>query len=66
MLLERSVDGMIFISREMADFAPTTRTTRRSSTEGARLVFVNGALDSLAVDRDRRRRARRGRSRPST
>jgi DNA-binding LacI/PurR family transcriptional regulator len=49
MLLERRVDGMIFISSEMADLSVDHSYYRRLVGEGARLVFVNGATDQLRV-----------------
>jgi DNA-binding LacI/PurR family transcriptional regulator len=47
MLLERRVDGMIFISCEAADLHADHSHYGRLLAEGARLVFVNGALPSL-------------------
>ena len=49
MLLERRVDGMIFISCEMANLRGDHQHYGRLVEEGARLVFVNGALDGLEV-----------------
>jgi DNA-binding LacI/PurR family transcriptional regulator len=49
MLLERRVDGMIFISSEMADLSVDHSYYRRLVDEGARLVFVNGASGQLRV-----------------
>jgi DNA-binding LacI/PurR family transcriptional regulator len=49
MLLERRVDGMIFISSEMADLSVDHSYYRRLVQEGARLVFVNGASGQLRV-----------------
>jgi len=49
MLLERRVDGMIFISSEMADLRADHGHYGRLLDEGARLVFVNGATGSLEV-----------------
>jgi DNA-binding LacI/PurR family transcriptional regulator len=49
MLLEREVDGMIFISCEMTHLAGEHDHYERLLEEGARLVFVNGALDGLEV-----------------
>ncbi|HZB24196.1 MAG TPA: LacI family DNA-binding transcriptional regulator [Gaiellaceae bacterium] len=49
MLLERRVDGMIFISCEMTHLAGDHEHYGRLVDEGARLVFVNGALDGLDV-----------------
>src|SRR5918995_396035 len=49
MLLERRVDGMIFISCEMTHLAGDHEHYGRLVDEGARLVFVNGALEGLDV-----------------
>jgi DNA-binding LacI/PurR family transcriptional regulator len=49
MLLDRRVDGMIFISCEMTHLAGEHEHYGRLVDEGARLVFVNGALDGLDV-----------------
>ena len=49
MLLERRVDGMIFISSEVTDLALDHRHYARLREEGARLVFVNGSAESLEV-----------------
>ena len=49
MLLDRRVDGMIFISCEMTHLAGDHDHYGRLVAEGARLVFVNGALDNLDV-----------------
>jgi DNA-binding LacI/PurR family transcriptional regulator len=49
MLLDRRVDGMIFISCEMTNLAGNHEHYARLVREGARLVFVNGALDGLEV-----------------
>jgi DNA-binding LacI/PurR family transcriptional regulator len=49
MLLERRVEGMIFISSEIADLAADHGHYARLLREGARLVFVNGASDDLDV-----------------
>lgn len=49
MLLDRRVDGMIFISSEMTHLAGDHSHYDRLFEEGARLVFVNGALDGLDV-----------------
>jgi DNA-binding LacI/PurR family transcriptional regulator len=49
MLLERQVDGMIFISCEMTHLAGEHDHYARLVDEGARLVFVNGALEDLDV-----------------
>lgn len=49
MLLERQVAGMIFISSELGDLRADHSHYRRLLAAGARLVFVNGANDDLAV-----------------
>jgi DNA-binding LacI/PurR family transcriptional regulator len=49
MLLERGVDGMIFISSEIADLDADHSHYARLLEEGARLVFVNGSSDRLDV-----------------
>jgi len=49
MLLDRGVEGMIFISCQMTNLTGDHTHYRRLIEEGARLVFVNGALDSLDV-----------------
>jgi DNA-binding LacI/PurR family transcriptional regulator len=49
MLLDRRVDGMIFIACEMTHLAGEHDHYARLLDEGARLVFVNGALDGLDV-----------------
>ena len=49
MLLDRRVDGMIFISCEMTHLAGEHDHYGRLLDEGARLVFVNGALDDVDV-----------------
>ena len=49
MLLERRVGGMIFISCEMTDLRGDHAHYARLVHEGARLVFVNGAINSLDV-----------------
>ena len=49
MLLDRRVDGMIFISCEMTHLSGEHDHYERLVREGARLVFVNGALDGLDV-----------------
>jgi DNA-binding LacI/PurR family transcriptional regulator len=48
-LLERRVEGMIFISSEVTDLRSDHAHYRRLRAEGARLVFVNGAAESLDV-----------------
>jgi DNA-binding LacI/PurR family transcriptional regulator len=47
MLLERNVEGMIFISSEAADDLGDHSHYPRLRKEGARLVFVNGSLPSV-------------------
>ncbi len=47
MLLERRVDGMIFISSEAADLRADHSHYERLVGQGARIVFVNGAADTL-------------------
>lgn len=49
MLLDRRVDGMIFISCEMTHLAGDHDHYTRLVEEGARLVFVNGALEGIDV-----------------
>jgi DNA-binding LacI/PurR family transcriptional regulator len=49
MLLDRGADGMIFISCEMTNLSGEHDHYERLVEEGARIVFVNGALDSLGV-----------------
>ncbi len=49
MLLDRQVDGMIFISCEMTNMSGEHDHYPRLLEEGARIVFVNGALNSLSV-----------------
>jgi DNA-binding LacI/PurR family transcriptional regulator len=49
MLLDRQVDGMIFISCEMTNMSGDHDHYERLVEEGARLVFVNGALNTLNV-----------------
>src|SRR6059058_2859196 len=49
MLLDRRVDGMIFISCEMTNMSGEHDHYARLLEEGARIVFVNGALNSLNV-----------------
>ena len=58
MLLDRRVDGMIFISCEMTDLRARPRHYARLLGEGARIVFVNGALERARRPVGRRRRAR--------
>src|SRR5688500_4740078 len=49
MLLERRVEGMIFISSEVTDLRSDHSHYRRLLREGARLVFVNGGSAQLDV-----------------
>src|SRR5262249_12242909 len=49
MLVERRVEGMIFISSEVTDLRSDHRHYARLREEGARLVFVNGSSASLDV-----------------
>ena len=49
MLLERRVDGMIFISAEITDVRGEHSHYRKLLERGARLVFVNGGAESLDV-----------------
>src|SRR4051795_732753 len=49
MLLDRGADGMIFIACEMTNLSGDHGHYDRLLAEGARLVFVNGALGSLPV-----------------
>jgi DNA-binding LacI/PurR family transcriptional regulator len=49
MLLERRVDGMIFISSEVNDLNSDHAHYQRLLAEGARLVFVNGSAAQLDV-----------------
>jgi DNA-binding LacI/PurR family transcriptional regulator len=49
MLLDRRVDGMIFIACEMTHLAGEHDHYARLLEAGARLVFVNGALDGIDV-----------------
>lgn len=49
MLLDRRVEGMIFISCEMTNMRGDHSHYARLVEEGARLVFVNGAMHTLDV-----------------
>jgi DNA-binding LacI/PurR family transcriptional regulator len=49
MLIDRQVDGMIFISCEMTNLSGDHDHYARLVDEGARIVFVNGALNTLNV-----------------
>ena len=44
MLLDRQVEGMIFVSCEMTNLSGEHDHYGRLLSEGARIVFVNGAL----------------------
>ena len=63
MLLERRVDGMIFISSELTDLRSDHRHYVRLREEGARFVFVNGSARVARGDVRRGRRACRGEAR---
>ena len=64
MLLDRQVDGMIFVSCEMTNLSGEHDHYATLVGEGARIVFVNGALNRLDVPVRRRGRARGRRSSP--
>jgi DNA-binding LacI/PurR family transcriptional regulator len=49
MLLDRQVEGMIFVSCEMTNMSGDHAHYERLVDEGARLVFVNGALNTLDI-----------------
>ena len=49
MLLDRRVEGMIFISCEMTNLSGDHGHYARLVSEGARIVFVNGALHQVDV-----------------
>ena len=49
MLLDRRVEGMIFIAAEMTNLRSDHSHYARLLDEGARLVFVNGALHTVDV-----------------
>jgi DNA-binding LacI/PurR family transcriptional regulator len=49
MLLDHQVDGMIFVACEMTNLSGDHDHYIRLVEEGARLVFVNGALNTLDV-----------------
>ncbi len=49
MLLDRRVEGMIFISSEMANLRGDHSHYAQLVEEGARIVFVNGALPALDI-----------------
>jgi len=49
MLLERRVDGMVFISSEITDVRGEHSHYAQLLEQGARLVFVNGGAESLPV-----------------
>jgi DNA-binding LacI/PurR family transcriptional regulator len=49
MLLDRQVEGMIFVSCEMTNLSGEHDHYGRLLSEGARIVFVNGALNTLDI-----------------
>ena len=49
MLLERRVEGMVFISTEVTDIRSAHSHYAQLLEQGARLVFVNGGSESLHV-----------------
>ena len=49
MLLDRQVDGMIFVSCEMTNLSGEHDHYGRLLSEGAKIVFVNGALNTLDI-----------------
>lgn len=49
MLLDRRVEGMIFVSSEMTNLRGDHSHYARLLDEGARIVFVNGAVNTLDV-----------------
>lgn len=49
MLLERRVDGMVFVCSEVTDVRGEHTHYRQLLDQGARLVFVNGGSESLPV-----------------
>src|SRR6266436_2429566 len=49
MLLDRRVEGMIFISSEMTNMRGDHNHYARLVEEGARLVFVNGGMHTLDI-----------------
>jgi DNA-binding LacI/PurR family transcriptional regulator len=49
MLLDRQVDGMVFVSCEMTNLSGEHDHYARLLSEGARIVFVNGALNTLDI-----------------
>jgi len=49
MLLDRHVDGMIFVSCEMTNLSGEHDHYARLVGDGARIVFVNGALNTLDI-----------------
>ena len=66
MLLERRVDGMVFISAEITDVRGEHSHYRQLLERGARLVFVNGGAESLDVTSVGVDERAAGRTRPST
>jgi DNA-binding LacI/PurR family transcriptional regulator len=49
MLLDRKVDGMIFVSCEMTNLSGEHDHYARLLEDGARIVFVNGGLNTLDI-----------------
>lgn len=49
MLLDRQVDGMIFVSCEMTNLSGEHDHYARLLDDGARIVFVNGGLNTLDI-----------------
>ena len=49
MLLDRQVEGMIFVSCEMTNLSGEHDHYARLLAEGARIVFVNGGLNTLDI-----------------
>jgi DNA-binding LacI/PurR family transcriptional regulator len=49
MLLERRVDGMVFICAEITDVRGTHAHYRQLLERGARIVFVNGSSEALPI-----------------
>jgi len=49
MLLDRQVDGMIFVSCEMTNLSGEHDHYARLVDDGARIVFVNGALNAVDI-----------------
>ncbi len=67
MLLERRVDGMVFVCSEVTDVRGEHSHYRQLLEQGARLVFVNGGSDAARRSRPSASTSgRRAGSRPST